>query len=727
MLEHTSRLVRLSLRFSLEPRHVVNNQLVRLFDTSSQQCKDDGYEDPRKDKRASKKPYYMFGAVIIGTGSFIAYAKQDDDFRRYLSENFPLADSFVSFATAEEMSRIDYVLNIVAHIKSTIVDEIFDLVQKRMGYESTKDRKKSEICEDIGKPFRAPPSAFKDLTSNEGRNGKYEEARISELLNGGDEKIKTASDSHYKNKSKVENVNDHNLVSPDTLVSLEKEINEKADTAIRAYILAGCYIREFSEDLCRLLEASIEKADRKLWAELRKKGEERDELVERAETSAREAEEKLSDLQERLDEPDLPGGEEARAMTKRNIEKVLNQLKKAKADYYDNRNNSNSSERLRTKVIEARMHFMEEIEMLNPQFRLNDKQIKLPDAEMNLFIHNAILNVLHLQKEFMKMDTINKAKVKAAIERSRKKDPDAVDEAIELGIEKEKRKISLEYYKKLLTVKAECEHQTKQALKNGGGTFEDILEDALAQKEKEVLRDLQRHNDEELMSYMEKPRNEMAVFLGRLKGMDDLMKDRACNKKRSDIFWSACEALQTAVTGTKEFSNKPVRSIDMEIKAIKNVTDEKDDFVAVVMAALPDLAATRGVYSAPALKERYLTMHRVASRVGFLPEGGGSLPSMLIGFIKAILIITPANPIPCHELLNEPFDPAELDNFEILQRAQFYMDKGDWYMVLSYLNLLKGASRAVSSNFINELRLYLETKAIADSLMCHAAARFLAF
>lgn len=49
-------------------------------------------------------------------------------------------------------------------------------------------------------------------------------------------------------------------------------------------------IAEFSEDLCRLLEASIEKADRKLWAELRKKGEERDELVERAETSAREAE-----------------------------------------------------------------------------------------------------------------------------------------------------------------------------------------------------------------------------------------------------------------------------------------------------------------------------------------------------------------------------------------------------------------------------------------------------
>lgn len=54
------------------------------------------------------------------------------------------------------------------------------------------------------------------------------------------------------------------------------------------------------------------------------------------------------------------------------------------------------------------------------------------------------------------------------------------------------------------------------------------------------------------------------------------------------------------------------------------------------------------------------------------------------------------------------------------------MDKGDWYMVLGYMNLLKGASRAVAQEYINELRLFLEMKLIADSMLFYASASSLA-
>ena len=46
----------------------------------------------------------------------------------------------------------------------------------------------------------------------------------------------------------------------------------------------------------------------------------------------------------------------------------------------------------------------DDIETLNPQFRLTDKEIKLPDAEMNIFINNALQVALHLQTEFLKLD-----------------------------------------------------------------------------------------------------------------------------------------------------------------------------------------------------------------------------------------------------------------------------------------------------------------------------------
>lgn len=43
-------------------------------------------------------------------------------------------------------------------------------------------------------------------------------------------------------------------------------------------------------------------------------------------------------------------------------------------------------------------------------------------------------------------------------------------------------------------------------------------------------------------------------------------------------------------------------------------------------------------------------------------------------------------------------------------------------MTLRYMNLLKGASRRVAQDWINETRILLETQQAANTLMAHAAA-----
>ncbi|KAF6209343.1 hypothetical protein GE061_015090 [Apolygus lucorum] len=454
MLEHTLfALVRSTLRAGLRPRYAITGPMVRLIQTSSSNHKSNGCEaaledgcgEPPKEPPMSKS-YYALGALIIGTGALVAYAKFDEEFRSFLTENAPYVDEFVSFITAEEMSQTEYILKIVGNYKNMIIDDISNLISKQLGHELDIRKRTGNVCEDTGKPFRAPTSAFVELANV--KHDSYEEARTSLKNDKGVEEIKQVKDSDYKDKKKKELSANSNVLSPDTLVSLEKEINKSAEAAIRAYIMAGCFLREFTEDVCRLLSVSIEKADQKLWAELRKKGEERNNYIEKAEAAARQAEEKLHDLQHKLDEPDLPGGENARSHTKRNIQKVLKQLEQSKKDYENERNNATVIDRMWTKVLEARSHFLDDIETLNPTFRLTDKEIKLPDAEMNIFIHNALLVALHLQTEFLKLDTVGKLKLRSAVEQSRKGVPDAVDSAIELEIEKEKRKISMEYYKK---------------------------------------------------------------------------------------------------------------------------------------------------------------------------------------------------------------------------------------------------------------------------------------
>lgn len=100
------------------------------------------------------------------------------------------------------------------------------------------------------------------------------------------------------------------------------------------------------------------------------------------------------------------------------------------------------------------------------------------------------------------------------------------------------------------------------------------------------------------------------------------------------------------------------------------VLAKDDELVQSVIAAIPQTAYERGIFGEPALKERFANTARVAKRVALLPEGGASLPVMLISYLQSLLIITPTVPVPIGELNNEPINPQSLNTFEILQRSK---------------------------------------------------------
>jgi mitofilin len=50
------------------------------------------------------------------------------------------------------------------------------------------------------------------------------------------------------------------------------------------------------------------------------------------------------------------------------------------------------------------------------------------------------------------------------------------------------------------------------------------------------------------------------------------------------------------------------------------------------------------------------------------------------------------------------------------------MDRGNFLQALKYMNLLQGASRKVSSQWMEEVRLLLETQQAVNLLMGHASA-----
>jgi len=202
------------------------------------------------------------------------------------------------------------------------------------------------------------------------------------------------------------------------------------------------------------------------------------------------------------------------------------------------------------------------------------------------------------------------------------------------------------------------------------------------------------------------------------------VKREADNSARqSTILWSACQALNRALkSGCPGVPWKDqVRPLEPELNAIKKAAKE-DEVVDAVLNAVPEEARLRGVFPEDALRERFITVEKVARTLALVPDGGAALPVHLLSFLQSFFLLKAASPIPQAELADEEVDFSKLNTNDILQRARYWLDRGNFEQALKYMNLLTGAPRCVARQWMNETRILLETQQAAATLMAYASS-----
>lgn len=142
----------------------------------------------------------------------------------------------------------------------------------------------------------------------------------------------------------------------------------------------------------------------------------------------------------------------------------------------------------------------------------------------------------------------------------------------------------------------------------------------------------------------------------------------------------------------------------------------------MVLQNLPKTAENRGVFPEDALRERFLNVERVTRKVVLAPEAGARLPIYLLSYLQSVFILRPDDPVSKDELENKTIDFSKIDTYDILNKARYFVDRGDLMQAVKYMNLLQGAPRKVASDRLKEKRLLLETQQAANILMAHAAA-----
>lgn len=676
-----------------------------------------------------------FGKVLVllspflAGGGVVAYAKYDNEFRKTLVTNVPALEPVLK-ALLQEENPLDEVSKKLNEISSTISGYSSSITGFfTSGEEEKKPEKKVDLppvtrSKSVHVPVPSPPLQ-KPESMVEKATAPTAVAKPAASKAATPPKAAAAVASRPVSISSSEEV-------PKSIGDLERQIDIAAATAIKEYGKAVQVLKNYTEEVKRVVDESVDKLDNSSWVLLGNRTNARDTALKAAEDAAEHARENIEKLHHVLNGKDLKCSDELKNKARENIAAYLEHLKKAKEDVYKARDLANLGEKYWKKVETARNFFIDEIESLFPGVNLSEKKLNISKEDLDLFIVHAFTQTVAHQKELQKLQIEGDQQLKRALEAVRGTDQsEAVKAQLEYEIAKERRELSLQNQKNLLNIRADLERTMRSQMKRQSEAHTDHLADALTQKEVEMKRKFQRELDEKITTEQAAYKLQLAAMLGKLKGMDAALKERADAEKsahQAQALWGACQSLWASIRSGQPGKSwrEQLRPLKDEISAVGRAA-EGDELVGVVLKGLPETAKNRGVYPEDALRERFIKVEEISRRLALIPAEGSRLPMYFLSFLQAALIARPDVPISKDELENKPFDFSKLDTYDILNRARYWLERGDLVKTVQYMNLLQGAPRKAAMDWLNEARLLLETQQAASTLMAHAASSGIRF
>lgn len=314
---------------------------------------------------------------------------------------------------------------------------------------------------------------------------------------------------------------------PFRFVDLEKDIEVAAQIAVKEYANAIKILNEYTEDVKTVVDRAIEQSDHSVWSVLKNKTAARDTAVECAERTAQAAKAHIDKLEKHIRSVGQSVAAEAIERTQRNILVITDQLNKSKDTLYNAKDSAKLSEKYWKKVEEARNYFVDQIQTLFPGVDLSAKNLQLNKDDIDLFILHAYSHVLAYQKELQKLNTEGEVRLRRALDALRGEDQvEATNRQLDYLLEKEKQTLSIENQKKIMKIQAEQEGKLRKQLKIQSEAHTDHLQDALAEKEKELRRVFNNELSEKLSVEQSSYKLQLATMLGKLKGMDSALKGK---------------------------------------------------------------------------------------------------------------------------------------------------------------------------------------------------------
>jgi len=351
----------------------------------------------------------------------------------------------------------------------------------------------------------------------------------------------------------------------------------------------------------------------------------------------------------------------------------------------------------------------------------------LSQEEIDVFVTHAYKKVAALQQQLTKLQLLHQAIDQQQLSEQELRKQVMTEEVVQEELEAQKRNLDVEHQQRVAAIREEMESEMRSAMRRQAAAHNDHIKDVLEVQEMEISRKFARKTDEALAEEKANYKAELAKLSGAVDGLKTAVKERELvheSATGAQELWLACSSLQRALEAERPESG--LLPLKDEVEAIKTALQKQsvksdDAFVDAVVDSLPNEALVRGVYTDQTIRDRFFRVEAAAKRTALIGEDDSSLLLYGLSYLQSVLVVQPPSS-EAPAVHKEAVDLNSLDTFKIVWLARSCVERGDLEQAVKYMTLLKGEPKNVSSEWLKEARLLLETRQACSALMSHAAA-----
>jgi len=520
-----------------------------------------------------------------------------------------------------------------------------------------------------------------------------------------------------------------NISLDEVLVELCKEMQEVVISAVTEYEASSEAVVNHISIMQKVLESNLTVKDDSAWNEMFLAAQAKSDKAKAAEKKENEAMVVINNVVDSIYagrknkvtsiNPQLVVAEEA-------ANRAIYKLDQAKARKAAVQSEARVMEEYRDLVEAGREQFHKEMASIMPDVKLGEKNGKLTEDELNMFITHAYKKVLFLQQEVAKQQTLEQERFKKALEKQRMETETLVMEQVEGELERQARELRVEHEKKMITIREDAEAELRAQLKRQAAAHTDHLTDVQSVQEAELTRHHKHRMDEQVDSLTETQLTCLASLSGTVSGLESALEARAeadTAALTAQALWVACNNLNTTLNmGKLEAATweEKLQPLVKEVKNVMMVAGTDDKFVEVLLASISPVALDRGVYTEDSLKERFCVVEKTARKVAGIGEEGGSLLAFGLSYLQSLLIVDTSHRTPVDNM--ELLDLNYVSATDLVTLAKHNLDRGNLARAVQLMSQLKGEPGRVVMDWVSEARLTLETRQVVEAMMVHSLA-----